>query len=115
MEKGDILGHEFCGVVESMGPAVKNLQVGDRVVASFQIACGDVSISSHCARLLLTFPVFLLQAEAIISMREDKLKYPGERHGKRDSPTAPSIPNNNHSTEDALLACSDTLISLVAL
>lgn len=42
MEKGDILGHEFCGVVESMGPAVKNLQVGDRVVASFQIACGEV-------------------------------------------------------------------------
>lgn len=43
MEKGDILGHEFCGVVESMGPAVKNLKVGDRVVASFQIACGEVS------------------------------------------------------------------------
>jgi len=41
MEKGDILGHEFCGVVESMGPGVKGLQKGDRVVASFQIACGD--------------------------------------------------------------------------
>ena len=44
LEKGDILGHEFCGVVESMGNAVANgLKVGDRVVASFQIACGDVS------------------------------------------------------------------------
>lgn len=43
MEKGDILGHEFCGVVESMGSAVKGLKEGDRVVASFQIACGDVS------------------------------------------------------------------------
>jgi threonine dehydrogenase-like Zn-dependent dehydrogenase len=42
MEKGDILGHEFCGVVESMGPAVKGLKEGDRVVASFQIACGEV-------------------------------------------------------------------------
>lgn len=42
MEKGDILGHEFCGRVESMGPGVKGLQKGDRVVASFQIACGDV-------------------------------------------------------------------------
>ncbi|KAN0096320.1 GroES-like protein [Hyaloscypha variabilis] len=41
MEKGDILGHEFCGVVESMGPAVKGLKEGDRVVASFQIACGE--------------------------------------------------------------------------
>jgi threonine dehydrogenase-like Zn-dependent dehydrogenase len=42
LEKGDILGHEFCGVVESMGSGVKGLQKGDRVVASFQIACGDV-------------------------------------------------------------------------
>jgi len=41
LEKGDILGHEFCGVVESMGPAVKGLKEGDRVVASFQIACGE--------------------------------------------------------------------------
>lgn len=55
MEKGDILGHEFCGVVEDMGPAVKGLKKGDRVVASFQIACGDCyhckqKMSSQCER-----------------------------------------------------------------
>lgn len=48
MEKGDILGHEFCGVIESMGSAVTNHKVGDRVVASFQIACGDVSQFHEC-------------------------------------------------------------------
>jgi threonine dehydrogenase-like Zn-dependent dehydrogenase len=53
MEKGDILGHEFCGVVESMGPGVKNLKVGDRVVASFQIACGEVCISLHGLRSII--------------------------------------------------------------
>lgn len=41
MQKGDILGHEFCGIVDHVGSAVKNVQKGDRVVASFQIACGD--------------------------------------------------------------------------
>jgi threonine dehydrogenase-like Zn-dependent dehydrogenase len=44
LEKGDILGHEFCGVIESLGPSVTGLKIGDRVVASFQIACGDVFV-----------------------------------------------------------------------
>lgn len=51
LEKGDILGHEFCGVVESMGESVTNLQKGDRVVASFQIACGDVCLPSSMREL----------------------------------------------------------------
>ncbi|MCJ1465824.1 hypothetical protein MMC07_004443 [Pseudocyphellaria aurata] len=55
LQKGDILGHEFCGRVDSMGPAVKNLKQGDRVVASFQIACGECmyckkKLSSQCER-----------------------------------------------------------------
>ena len=55
MEKGDILGHEFCGVVESVGDAVKKVKPGQRVVASFQIACGDCmfcrrKLSSQCER-----------------------------------------------------------------
>ena len=29
MQKGDILGHEFCGVVDSLGPGVTNLKKGD--------------------------------------------------------------------------------------
>jgi threonine dehydrogenase-like Zn-dependent dehydrogenase len=40
MEKGDILGHEFMGQVVEVGPEVKNLEVGDRVVVPFPIACG---------------------------------------------------------------------------
>lgn len=40
MEKGDILGHEFMGEVVEVGPAVKNLAAGDRVVVPFPIACG---------------------------------------------------------------------------
>ncbi|KAL6874421.1 GroES-like protein [Trichoderma longibrachiatum] len=40
-EKGDILGHEFCGIVESVGPAVQNVKPGTRVVNSFCISCGE--------------------------------------------------------------------------
>ena len=40
MESGDILGHEFMGEVVEFGREVKNLQIGDRVVVPFPIACG---------------------------------------------------------------------------
>lgn len=40
LEQGDILGHEFMGEVVEVGPAVKNLKVGDKVVVPFTIACG---------------------------------------------------------------------------
>lgn len=41
MKQGDILGHEFMGEVVEVGPDVKNLKVGDRVVAAFPISCGN--------------------------------------------------------------------------
>ncbi len=40
MKAGDILGHEFMGEVVEVGSEVNNLQVGDRVVTAFPIACG---------------------------------------------------------------------------
>ncbi|GAO16508.1 uncharacterized protein UV8b_06998 [Ustilaginoidea virens] len=55
MAKGDILGHEFCGVAEQVGRQVTNVQVGKRYVASFQIACGECyyckqKLSSQCEK-----------------------------------------------------------------
>ena len=45
MEDGDVLGHEFMGVVEDAGPGVTRLKRGDRVVVPFVIACGQCF---HC-------------------------------------------------------------------
>lgn len=47
LEKGDILGHEFMGEVVEVGPMVRNLKVGDRVVVPFTISCGHCT---HCVR-----------------------------------------------------------------
>jgi threonine dehydrogenase-like Zn-dependent dehydrogenase len=41
LQPGDILGHEFMGIVEQVGGGVANLEVGDRVVVPFNISCGD--------------------------------------------------------------------------
>ena len=40
MQRGDILGHEFMGIVEEVGSEVDNLKVGDRIVVPFTISCG---------------------------------------------------------------------------
>ena len=40
METGDIVGHEPMGIVEEIGSAVTELEVGDRVVVPFNVCCG---------------------------------------------------------------------------
>lgn len=42
LKEGDILGHEFMGIVEETGAQVRRLKKGDRVVVPFTISCG------HC-------------------------------------------------------------------
>ncbi|WP_270240211.1 zinc-dependent alcohol dehydrogenase [Kocuria marina] len=42
LQKDYVMGHEFMGIVEEVGPEVGNLAPGDRVVVPFVIACG------HC-------------------------------------------------------------------
>ncbi len=47
MEKGDILGHEFMGIVVEKGKNIQRLQIGDRVVIPFNIACGSCFFCSQ--------------------------------------------------------------------
>jgi threonine dehydrogenase-like Zn-dependent dehydrogenase len=53
IDEGDVLGHEPMGIVEEVGPGVKSLKPGDRVVVPFNIACGhcfmcDQHLYSQC-------------------------------------------------------------------
>ncbi len=46
-------GHEACGVVEAVGPEVRRVRAGDRVLASVSPACGNCwwcvrGMSNHC-------------------------------------------------------------------
>ena len=47
MKRGDILGHEFMGEIVEKGKGVGNLEVGDRVVVPFPIACGNCWACKH--------------------------------------------------------------------
>ncbi|GGK98868.1 alcohol dehydrogenase catalytic domain-containing protein [Nocardia jinanensis] len=51
MTPGDVLGHEPIGIVEEVGPEVRDLAVGDRVVVPFQISCGRCGM---CRQGLMT-------------------------------------------------------------
>jgi threonine dehydrogenase-like Zn-dependent dehydrogenase len=47
LKRGDILGHEFMGVVVAVGSELKTLAIGDRVVVPFTIACGRCFFCEH--------------------------------------------------------------------
>ena len=47
LDRGDILGHEPMGIVEEIGSEVRGLSVGDRVVVTFNIACGHCYMCSR--------------------------------------------------------------------
>ncbi len=47
MEAGQTLGHEFMGIVESIGSEVHEVKPGDRVVIPFNISCGKCWFCRH--------------------------------------------------------------------
>jgi threonine dehydrogenase-like Zn-dependent dehydrogenase len=47
IDEGDILGHEPMGIVEAVGPDVRHIAVGDRVVVPFNISCGHCWMCSN--------------------------------------------------------------------
>lgn len=47
MPKGFILGHETMGIVQEIGPEVRKVKKGDRVIVPFPIACGHCWYCEH--------------------------------------------------------------------
>ncbi|KYF51086.1 zinc-dependent alcohol dehydrogenase [Sorangium sp. So ce854] len=65
-----VLGHEFMGVVEEVGPLVTRVKKGDRVIVPFPIACG------HC---------FFCQAELPVHCERSNPKHYGPEGGVIES------------------------------
>ena len=47
MTPGDVVGHEPMGIVAEVGPEVREVSVGDRVVVPFNISCGTCWMCRH--------------------------------------------------------------------
>ncbi|WP_407390613.1 zinc-dependent alcohol dehydrogenase [Carnobacterium jeotgali] len=47
MEEDYVVGHEPMGIVEEVGPSVKKIKKGDRVVIPFNIGCGECHFCTH--------------------------------------------------------------------
>ena len=47
MKAGDVIGHEFMDVIEDVGPEVKRVKKGDRVVVPSFIVCGQCWYCQH--------------------------------------------------------------------
>ncbi|MGZ4031927.1 MAG: zinc-dependent alcohol dehydrogenase [Tumebacillaceae bacterium] len=45
--EGYIIGHEPMGIIEEVGPEVKHLKRGDRVIVPFNVACGHCYYCEH--------------------------------------------------------------------
>ena len=71
VEHGDILGHEFMGIVEAVGPAVTKIKRGDRVVIPFTISCGEC---------------FFLREGPVRGLREHQSRARCDRQQEADAP-----------------------------
>jgi threonine dehydrogenase-like Zn-dependent dehydrogenase len=47
MRAGDVIGHEFMGIIEEVGPEVRKFKRGDRVVVPSFICCGECWYCRH--------------------------------------------------------------------
>ncbi len=91
MQTGDILGHEFMGEVVEVGKENRQLQVGDRVVLPFTIACGRCFFCQAPARAHRAWgnrPVVRDHAPAVARRRaegvSDLPRQAGSLHQGRD-------------------------------
>jgi len=127
-EPGIVFGHENMGVVSEVGEAVSSLEVGDRVVAPFNVACGhcencENGYTGFCTNVN---PGFAGGAYGYVAMgpykggQAEKLRIPyadfnalklpeGDAHEDSFSLLADIFPTGWHGTELANVEAGDSV------
>ncbi len=127
-EPGIVFGHENMGIVTAVGDAVSSLEVGDRVVAPFNVACGfcencENGYTGFCTNVN---PGFAGGAYGYVAMgpykggQAEKLRIPyadfnalklpeGDEHEDAFSLLADIFPTGWHGTELANLEPGDSV------
>jgi threonine dehydrogenase-like Zn-dependent dehydrogenase len=127
-EPGIVFGHENMGIVQEVGDAVSSLEVGDRVVAPFNVACGhcencENGYTGFCTNVN---PGFAGGAYGYVAMgpyqggQAEKLRIPyadfnalklpeGDEHEDSFALLADIFPTGWHGTELANLEAGDSV------
>ncbi len=128
-EPGIVFGHENMGIVSEVGEAVSDLEVGDRVVAPFNVACGfcencENGYTGFCTNVN---PGFAGGAYGYVAMgpykggQAEKLRIPyadfnalklpeGDEHEDAFALLADIFPTGWHGTELANLEAGDSVV-----
>jgi len=72
-----ILGHEGGGIVEAMGPGVKNLEVGDHVIPLYTAECGECKFCTS-GKTNLCGAVRATQGKGVMPDGTSRFSYKGE-------------------------------------
>lgn len=111
--KDYIIGHEPMGIVEEVGPDVKTLKKGDRVVIPFNIGCGECHYCTHDMESQCDNSNPHQEMGGLFGFSEDFGSFPGGQAEYLRVPyadfTSFKVPENSELSDESVLFLSDVI------
>ncbi|WLR51861.1 alcohol dehydrogenase catalytic domain-containing protein [Bacillus tianshenii] len=113
LEEDYIIGHEPMGIVEEVGPKVKKVKKGDRVVIPFNIGCGDCFFCNNQMESQCDNSNPHSDAGALFGYSKQFGNYPGGQAEYLRVPyadfTSFVVPKNSELADESVLFLSDVV------